>query len=111
MRYRDLVQESMFGSQQGPQDMIQTVIMSLSARGITDIPTRMVAQELRKQFRMNVPYGQLVDILASLPMVGSANNDNVSLRDENEAEMMNGEDAKSKVADMASNGVKADKTF
>lgn len=111
MRYSDLINESMFGSQQGPRDMIQTIIMSLAARGVTDIPTQMVSQELRKQFRMDVPHAQLVDLLASLPMVGSADNDNVSLRDENEPEAMSGEDAKSQVANMATNGVQADKTF
>lgn len=110
MRYRDLVQEGL-GSQQGIRDMVQTAIMSLSSQGIVDIPTKMVAQELRRKYHMDVPYSQLVDMLSSLPIVGSADNNSVSLRDPNEEMAVSDRDAKSVVADMATNGVKADKTF
>lgn len=111
MRYRDLVQESMFGSQQGPRQLIQTIMMSLAARGIHEVPTNMVSAELRKRSRMNVPTGQLVDLLASLPMVSSADRDSVTLRDENEEMQIGPGDAQDQVADMATNGVKADNSF
>lgn len=113
MRYSDLINENILGSQQDVRDMIQTIIMSLVAQGVDDIPTSMVSAELRKQANMEVPYGQLVDILLTIPLVGSADTETISFNNENE-EMStehSEEDAKSKVAAMATKGVKAEKTF
>lgn len=113
MRYRDLiVQEGMFGSQQGARAMVQSMIMALTARGITEIPTATISEEIRRKMRMNIPMSELVDMLSSMPNVSSADRESVTLRDE-DAEMQNvGQgDAKDQVANMATNGVKADKTF
>lgn len=49
MRHKDLVKEGIVGSEQNVRDMIQTIIMSLSAQGIDDIPTERIAQLLKKE--------------------------------------------------------------
>ncbi len=109
---KDLIQESVFGSNDGAKAMIQQSIMALAAQGIGEVSTSMIAQELRNKLKLDVPYAELMDILNEIPLVGSADSDTVTLRDDSDVEAQPGEEsAEEQVADMATNGVKADDTF
>lgn len=110
MRQKDLVTESMIGSEQNVRDMIQTIIMSLSAQGIDDIPTERIAQLLKKRMKIDVPYGTIMDILNTMPIVSSSSESQIDLKDDSSVNS-NEEDAEDKVEQMALKGSTAEKKF
>lgn len=111
MRYKDLIQESLVGSENGVRDMLQTVIMSLSASDMDEIPTSMIAQELKAQMNIDVPYGKLMDLLNQMPVVQTATADSVVLQGSDDVEQDPADDAKDRVAQMATSGASATKSF
>lgn len=60
------------------ESLIKTFVMSLVASGRTEVRTASIAKEIEKRYNINVPYGALMDILNSLPIVDDANEMNVS---------------------------------
>lgn len=101
MRHSDLIQESVFGSNDGAKVMIQQTIMALAAQGVGEISTSMIAQELQNKMRLDIPYAELVELIADLPIVDSADSDTVTFRDD---EQVDPEGAQAEVADMAGMG-------
>lgn len=101
MRHSDLIQESVFGSNDGAKAMIQQTIMALAAQGVGEISTSMIAQELQNKMRLDIPYAELVELIADLPIVDSADSDTVTFRDD---EQVDPEGAQAEVADMAGMG-------
>ena len=110
MRYKDLIKESVVGSEQGVKDMIQTVIMSLSAQGIDQLPVERIAHILKQRMHMGVPVGTIMDIMSTMPIVSDTTDSQINLQDgpdQNSPE----ENSKDKVAQMATKGASAEKEF
>lgn len=110
MKYKDLLSESMIGSEQNVRDMIQTIIMSYSAQGITDIPTEKIAAILKGRMKVDVPYNTILDIINTMPIVGDTSTDSVQMKPDGDTSA-EGESSEEKVAKMATNGAKARKDF
>lgn len=108
MRHQDLVKESVVGSESAVRDMIQTILMSLTARGISDIPTEKIAHILRKRMSIDVPYATIMNVLNTMPIVSDASTSEAELYtdgDTGDAE----ESSKEQVAQMAMKGATAEK--
>lgn len=110
MRHKDLVTEGIVGSEQNVRDMIQTIIMSLSAQGMDDIPTERIAHLLKKRMSIEVPYGTIMNILDTMPIVDSSSESQIDLKDDSSVNG-NKEDAKDQVEQMALKGSSAEKKF
>ena len=110
MQHKDLITESIVGSEQNVRDMIQTIIMSLSAQGIDDIPTERIAHLLKKRMNIEVPYGTIMNILNTMPIVASSTESQIDLQDDSSVNG-NEEDAKDQVEQMALKGSTAEKKF
>lgn len=93
------------------ESLIKTFVMSLVASGRTEVRTASIAKEIEKRYNINVPYGALMDILNSLPIVDDANEMNVSFGGENPNGVGSGdgESSEEKVRQMATKGASATK--
>ncbi len=111
MRYKDLIQESLIGSEGNVQDMIQTIIMSMSAQDMGEIPTATIAQELKTKMNIDVPYGELMQMLSQMPLVDTSDQDTVTIRGHSDTSIEGEESSQEQVAQMATNGVSARKDF
>lgn len=98
MRYSDLVEN--IGSSDSIRDMIQTIIISLSASGVEKIPLKSVLSELQNKTNMQVPIDTITSILQGMPFVSSVDDNYVMIGNvSNQAETE--ESSKDKVAQMA----------
>lgn len=108
MRYDQLREDA---PSKNIESLIKTFVMSLVASGRTEVRTASIAKEIEKRYNINVPYGALMDILNSLPIVDDANEMNVSFGGENPDGVGSdtGESSEEKVRQMATKGASATK--
>lgn len=105
MRYRDIkpLKESTSPSSQISQ-LIQTILMTMTANGETEIDPSVIADELQSKFNMSVGLGIIIEVCKNLSIVQSADENSIVLGNEREmpAEEGSEESSKEKVAQMAS---------
>ena len=92
------------------RNMITSIALSLIATGRDDINVQSLISEIKKRTNIDVPYNVMIEILDTLPFVGSTTNDTVSLNGDDETD--SGESSEDTVTDMAtkaaSNNLKQD---
>lgn len=102
MRYFELMSESL-GSM-GTEDLIKTILLSLSSSGLAEIPVESINNELRNKMNITLNDDELSEILKDMPGVVGVENGTIQLGDDDIDP-----ESKEKVANMAK--AQPDNTF
>ena len=94
MRYFELISESL-GSM-GTEDLIKTILLSLSSSGLTEIPVDSINNELKNKMNISLNSDELEQILETMPSVMGIENGMIQLGNEDIDP-----ESKEKVANMA----------
>lgn len=101
MRYRDLREAA--GPSGQIKDMVQMLLVTMTANGITEIQPEMLVADIKDKFNLDVSLSVLIDVVQELPTVQSADSQLIVMGNENEMPAEKGieQSSKQKVADMA----------
>ena len=104
MRYSELLESA--GPSNDINNMINMLLMSMTANGKSEIPTDLIAAEIQKRYGVIVDTSTIQTIANDLPIVSSVDEHNIVLNNENDIPVDDASEDSSKeaVADMASGG-------